>query len=204
MRTAPLCSLCCMFLFYGVVFASTGGKTCDPVHLPQRGPGPVGAVCRCTAESCDSVAPLDLLATDTDFVFYQTSLSNDTDRLSRHTGSFVDSAGGDWQHIVLDPNQTYQSIIGFGGALTDAAAINFQKLDAKVQQHVINSYYSDDGIEYSLGRIPMAGCDFSTHVYSYDDVAEEDLNLTHFSVFPVLNLTHIIMFCSLGQNGRGL
>lgn len=37
------------------------------------------------------------------------------------------------------------------------------------------------GIEYTLGRIPMASCDFSTHPYSYDD-NEGDFNLTKFSL----------------------
>jgi glucosylceramidase len=37
------------------------------------------------------------------------------------------------------------------------------------------------GVEYTVGRIPMASCDFSTRAYSYDDFPG-DLNLTHFSL----------------------
>lgn len=37
------------------------------------------------------------------------------------------------------------------------------------------------GIEYTLGRIPMASCDFSMHPYSYDDNSG-DFNLTKFSL----------------------
>lgn len=37
------------------------------------------------------------------------------------------------------------------------------------------------GIEYTLGRIPIASCDFSTHIYSYDD-NPGDLTLTNFSL----------------------
>ena len=37
------------------------------------------------------------------------------------------------------------------------------------------------GIEYTVGRIPIASCDFSTHQYSYADTAE-DFNLDHFSL----------------------
>lgn len=37
------------------------------------------------------------------------------------------------------------------------------------------------GLEYNLIRIPMASCDFSLHVYTYDDVPY-DYELTHFSL----------------------
>ena len=36
-----------------------------------------------------------------------------------------------------------------------------------VQKQIINSYYGDDGLQYSLGRFPMAGCDFSTYTYTF-------------------------------------
>ena len=39
------------------------------------------------------------------------------------------------------------------------------------------------GLEYNIGRIPMASCDFSTHPYSYDDV-DGDLQLSHFALAP--------------------
>lgn len=53
---------------------------------------------------------------------------------------------------------------------------------------MFEAYFSKDGIGYTVGRVPMASCDFSTHVYSYDDsegdfelknfqLAKEDLNL---------------------------
>jgi hypothetical protein len=37
------------------------------------------------------------------------------------------------------------------------------------------------GIGYSVGRVPMAGCDFSVREYSYDDV-DGDFNLTNFAL----------------------
>lgn len=43
------------------------------------------------------------------------------------------------------------------------------------------AYYSSNGSRYSLGRIPIAGTDFSTRPYTYDDVAD-DLSLQNFSL----------------------
>lgn len=46
---------------------------------------------------------------------------------------------------------------------------------------MIVSLFCPPGIEYNIGRIPMASCDFSTREYSYDDVAG-DLSLSKFSL----------------------
>ena len=47
---------------------------------------------------------------------------------------------------------------------------------------VLKSYYL--GIEYSLGRVPIAGTDFSTRAYTYDDDHDGDFNLEFFSLQP--------------------
>lgn len=36
--------------------------------------------------------------------------------------------------VTLDASMEYQSILGFGGALTDASAINFQKMSETAQK----------------------------------------------------------------------
>ena len=44
---------------------------------------------------------------------------------------------------------------------------------------MLDAYFGPNGIEYSVGRIPMGSCDFSVESYSFDDVPG-DYNLTHF------------------------
>ncbi|CAG2117961.1 unnamed protein product, partial [Medioppia subpectinata] len=76
-------------------------------------------------------------------------------------------------------------IVGFGGAFTDAAAINILSLKPQLSQQIINDYYSQNGLSYTMGRIPIAGSDFSTRGYSYDDIddeEEEDLELKKFNL----------------------
>lgn len=46
---------------------------------------------------------------------------------------------------LVNLTETRQTIIGFGGAFTDAAGINIAALPADAQDHLINSYYSKDG-----------------------------------------------------------
>jgi len=83
--------------------------------------------------------------------------------------------------VTVNRDVRYQKIIGFGGAFTDAAGINILSLGLPMAQQIINQYYSPNGLSYSVGRIPMAGCDFSTRKYTYDDHVD-DLKLEKFNL----------------------
>ena len=84
--------------------------------------------------------------------------------------------------IFLDPTRRFQTIVGFGGAFTDAAAETFAKMPPAKQQEILTAYFSPDGgLGYTLGRTNINSCDFSSDTYSYDDVAG-DTKLTHFSI----------------------
>ena len=85
------------------------------------------------------------------------------------------------KYVYYRGNDTLQSILGFGGAFTDAATINIHSLSDGARTNLMKSYYSSMGNDYSIGRIPMASCDFSKRLYSYDDEAG-DLKLTKFSL----------------------
>ncbi|XP_010150740.1 PREDICTED: glucosylceramidase-like, partial [Eurypyga helias] len=64
---------------------------------------------------------------------------------------------------------------------TDSAAINIQSLSKDAQNHLLRSYFSEEGIEYNLVRVPMASTDFSVRLYTYADV-EGDFELKHFNL----------------------
>ncbi|KAH7962396.1 hypothetical protein HPB52_015885 [Rhipicephalus sanguineus] len=83
--------------------------------------------------------------------------------------------------IVIDSSKEYQEVFGFGGAFTDAAGINVKSLPANMQDDILKSYYAIEGIGYTIGRIPLASCDFSTRKYTYDD-SPGDLELTNFTL----------------------
>jgi len=83
--------------------------------------------------------------------------------------------------IIIDPDKTFQAIVGIGGALTDAAAETFAKLPKQAQQEFITAYYDPEkGIGYTLGRTNMNSCDFSSDSYSY--VADNDVSLKTFNI----------------------
>lgn len=47
--------------------------------------------------------------------------------------------------VTLAANKTLQTMIGFGGAFTDAAGINIMSLSTATQQNLLSSYYSKQG-----------------------------------------------------------
>jgi glucosylceramidase len=83
--------------------------------------------------------------------------------------------------VFVDPSKTFQSLLGIGGALTDASAEVFAKLPKHQQDQLIEAYYSTTkGIGYTLARTNIASCDFSSASYNY--VTENDSMLKSFSV----------------------
>jgi len=83
--------------------------------------------------------------------------------------------------IFVDPSKEFQTVLGVGGALTDAAAETYYKLPADKQQEVLKAYFDpQQGIGYSLGRTSIHSCDFSSESYTY--VTNGDATLASFNI----------------------
>lgn len=79
--------------------------------------------------------------------------------------------------IFVDPSHQFQTFVGIGGALTDAAAEVFAKLPEAAQQEFLTAYYDNEkGIGYNFGRTNIASCDFSSASYDYIEPGDADLN----------------------------
>jgi glucosylceramidase len=85
------------------------------------------------------------------------------------------------EYIFVDPTKTFQTIIGIGGALTDASAETFYKLPNDRQQEILRAYFDPQmGIGYTLGRTHIHSCDFSSESYTY--VKDGDTQLDSFDI----------------------
>lgn len=85
------------------------------------------------------------------------------------------------EYIFVDPTRTFQSVVGIGGALTDAAAETFAKLPQDKQKEFLMAYYDrEKGIGYSMARTNINSSDFSSDSYTY--VADNDSTLSTFSL----------------------
>jgi glucosylceramidase len=82
--------------------------------------------------------------------------------------------------IFVNPNHTFQTLIGIGGAITDASAEVFAKLSAENQEQLLAAYYGEEGNNYSLLRTSIHSCDFSSGSFTY--IKEGDKELTSFSI----------------------
>ena len=83
--------------------------------------------------------------------------------------------------IFVNPKVTFQTFVGIGAALTDAAAETFYKLNKDQQEIFLDSYFSNEkGIGYTLVRTIIHSCDFSTESYTY--IEEGDESLESFSI----------------------
>ena len=88
--------------------------------------------------------------------------------------------------VVVDPTLTYQTMQGFGGAITDSSATVLYTLPAAQRAAVMASLFSPttgDGLDYL--RQPIGGSDMvATAAYTYDDVpaGQTDYDMRHFTV----------------------
>ena len=85
--------------------------------------------------------------------------------------------------VFVDPARTFQTFLGIGGAITDAAAETFAKLSPDKQQEILTAYYdANKGIGYTLARTNIHSCDFSSASYTYITEGDKDLksfNISH-------------------------
>lgn len=83
--------------------------------------------------------------------------------------------------VFVDDTHRFQTMVGIGGALTDASAETFYQLPQNRQQELLQAYFDKEkGIGYSMARTHIASCDFSSDTYSY--VQENDSTLKTFSI----------------------
>jgi glucosylceramidase len=86
------------------------------------------------------------------------------------------------RQVIINPDQSFQTILGFGGAFTEAAAYTLHRLPKEKQAEVLGAYFnSDTGHGYTLCRTHINSCDFSLGNYAYAEVAG-DTELEYFSI----------------------
>ncbi len=82
--------------------------------------------------------------------------------------------------VFVNTQKRFQKLLGIGGAVTDAVAEVYSKLSPEKQRQLLDAYYGDSGIDYTLLRTTIHSCDFSSESYTYVD--EGDTALVSFSI----------------------
>lgn len=94
-----------------------------------------------------------------------------------------DEVAGDAVAIRVDEATVYQSMVGFGGAMTESAAKVISDLPGEARDRLMSElFHPADGIGLSFVRVPMGATDFALSDYTYADAKGPagDL-LAHFS-----------------------
>jgi glucosylceramidase len=91
--------------------------------------------------------------------------------------------------VFVDPTVSFQTMVGIGGALTDASAETFAKLPEASQKEFLTAYYdAEKGIGYNFARTNIASCDFSSDTYAYvepNDAELKTFNVSHDEKFKI-------------------
>lgn len=110
-----------------------------------------------------------------------------SDRLARKTPVAFSPLEQPDEHaptIILDKGKTFQTIVGIGGALTDAVAETYFKLPASKRQDILTACFDTvKGNGYSLCRTSIHSCDFSSASYTYAE-SPGDSSLKGFDIGP--------------------
>ncbi|EIM01709.1 MULTISPECIES: glycoside hydrolase family 30 protein [Rhodanobacter] len=96
--------------------------------------------------------------------------------------------------VVVDIDRKYQSIVGFGAALTDSSAWLLQnRLNAPQRAALLRELFGPPpGLNFNMTRLTIGASDFSLQPYTLDDLpaGDTDPQLLHFNV--AANLQDVI------------
>ncbi|MBV8834633.1 MAG: hypothetical protein JO108_35995, partial [Acidobacteriaceae bacterium] len=85
------------------------------------------------------------------------------------------------ESVVLDPGKSFQEVLGFGAAFTDAACYMFNQLSPAAREHLFRELFHSTEMGLSVCRLCIGSSDYATQAYSFDE-GEPDPEMTRFSV----------------------
>ena len=90
-------------------------------------------------------------------------------------------AGDGADAITLDPTTSFQDILGFGAAFTEASAWVISRMAPGPRAALMHELFSPDGLGINVTRCCIGSSDYATALFSYDEGAP-DPTLARFSI----------------------
>jgi glucosylceramidase len=84
--------------------------------------------------------------------------------------------------IEIDPSREFQSVLGFGAALTDAACFTINRLNPDARKQLLHDFFHPSELGLNVSRLCIGSSDYATKQYSYSEGAEPDPDLKRFSI----------------------
>ncbi|XP_071558000.1 lysosomal acid glucosylceramidase-like isoform X1 [Temnothorax nylanderi] len=188
---AILILLSCIILIFGyityIIFKIAPTNSCIERRRSKKNGDDDGYYCVCNAVYCDEAPDAIKPSNPAEYVLITSSKSGLFFNVSNGVYENVEETDQETVKssplgkITINRTDVYQTILGFGGAVTDSLAINIHDLTHETSDHLMRSYFGPRGINYNFIRTPMGGSDFSTRPYTYAMV-ENDTSLHYFDL----------------------
>src|SRR5438309_5923042 len=126
----------------------------------------------CHKKSSDTntggTTPVTPPATHSDVDFYLTTGNQASLLQKQNTILHFSAASNGYPDIIVDSSQSYQSVDGFGYALTDASAYLITTLPSSMQNDLLKELFGNDSnsISVSYLRVSIGASDLSAAVYT--------------------------------------
>ena len=130
----------------------------------------------------------------TDVTFWMTTPDKSSLFQRQNTALLFKSTTNSYPVIDISPTQTYQTIDGFGFALTGGSATLINGLDAKTKDDLLKELILTDstGIGVSYLRVSIGASDLSAYTFTYNDTPGDsalqyfNMNMEKADLIPVL------------------
>lgn len=84
--------------------------------------------------------------------------------------------------LKINQEKQFQKIVGFGGAFHGTVSYLVDLMSPALRNSFYRNYYArDEGIAYSMMRIPIGGCDFDFEPWAYNEQPVNDVRLENFT-----------------------
>ncbi len=122
----------------------------------------------------------------TDVTFWLTNPDKSALLKRQNIALLFNPATNNFPTIIVDSAQRYQTMDGFGFAMTGGSAFLINKLPAAARNALVRELFANDTacIGLSYLRVSIGASDLDAAVFSYDDMpaGQTDNELTHFSL----------------------
>lgn len=91
------------------------------------------------------------------------------------------SESADSADVEVFVNNPMQEIDGFGACFNELGWTSLSELNSKDRENIIKDLFSKEGMNFSVGRMPLGANDFSRDWYSYNET-DKDFEMKNFSI----------------------
>lgn len=91
--------------------------------------------------------------------------------------------------ITIDDSICFQDFLGFGGAFTESTGYVLSTVNKEIYNKILDDYFTENGLNYNFGRLPIGSCDFSLKSYSYSykkDLSDFSIEIDKKYIIPTV------------------